>query len=269
MLYQLVSGVAPLLETRERIKRLSSQRYLEVRPVTQHAPELPHRVVILVGRLMELDAEKRIQTPAQAVQETESVIAAIESGDHQQFDAALTEKQTQEYAAQLLDREEGAGRTILIIESNKKLQDSLRERLKSLGYRVLITGDPIRGLARFADLDPSDDQPADLVIFGCAGLGQEGLRAFEQFATTKATSAIPAVVMVTDNLEKFVKPEWFNANRAMAVVPLKIKKLRSELRKLLKLDDPATKKVQKPVVEPYIVNSLGGGDTDIDDEGQG
>ncbi len=266
MLYQLVSGIAPLFETRERIKRLSSQRYLDVRPVTQHAPELPHRVAILVGRLMELDAEKRIQTPAQVVQETESVIAAIESGDNKQFDAALTEKQMQEYAAQMLEKEEGSGRTILIIESNKKLQDSLRERLKGLGYRVLITGDPVRGLARFADLDPSDDQPADLVIFGCAGLGQEGLRAFTQFATGKATADIPAVLLVTDNLQKFVKPEWFNGNRALALVPLKIKKLRAELRKLLKLDDPATKKSQQPVIGPHVVNSISGSDTDIDDD---
>ena len=62
MLYQMVTGVPPLEETRERIRRLSAQRYKSTAPVTVHEPNLPHRIVILIGRLMDLDAEKRIQT---------------------------------------------------------------------------------------------------------------------------------------------------------------------------------------------------------------
>ena len=123
---------------------------------------------------MDLDATKRIQSPAMALQETEAAIHAIEAGDTSQYDAELSEQQASEYAAKLKDQEEGAERTILIIESNPKVQDSLREKLKSLGYRVLITGDPKRGLSRFDDLDPADDLPADCVIFGCVGLGRQG-----------------------------------------------------------------------------------------------
>jgi serine/threonine protein kinase len=58
MLYHMVTGVPPLEETRERMKRLSPKRFQEVAPATLHAPDLPHRIVILVNRLMDLDPKK-------------------------------------------------------------------------------------------------------------------------------------------------------------------------------------------------------------------
>jgi serine/threonine protein kinase len=265
MLYQLVSGVAPLLETRERIKRLSAQRFKEVQPVTNRAPDLPHRVAILVGRLMDLDVSKRIQTPTQAVQETESVIRAIESGDNTEFDAELSEQQSQEYAIRASEKEEGADRTILIIESNIKLQDSLRERLKNLGYRVLITADPVRGMSRFDDLDESDVSPADCVIFGCVGLGKTAISAFASFVEGRHTSRIPAIIIVPDNLRNRVNPKWLGDLRMCFSMPLKMKKLRKALRTLLNLEEPVPRlsKNVKPTVPSQVVSAATNSDTDV------
>ena len=166
---------------------------------------------------------------------------AIESGDNKRFDAELSEKQSQEYAAKILEKEEGDDRTILIIESNTKLQDSLRERLKNLGYKVLITADPVRGMARFEDLEEFDDSPVDCVIFGCVGLGKAAVSAFANFVEGRHTSRIPAIIVVPENLEKLVNPKWLGDLRLCFTMPLKMKKLRKSLRKLLKLDDPATR----------------------------
>lgn len=255
MLYHLVSGEPPLTETRERIKRLSSQRYLDVQPITNHVPDLPHRVVILINRLMDLDVSKRIQSPSMALQETEAAINAIDSGDNSQYDSELSEQQASEYATKLKDQEEGAERTILIIESNAKVQDSLREKLKSLGYRVLITGDPARGLSRFEDLDPADDLPADCVIFGCAGLGRQAINAFEQFVEGEHSSHIPSIILVPENLEKLIKPKWLKEHRLQLTLPLKLKRLRRSLRELLKIDDSAAVQPKKKTeVGPIVVN---------------
>jgi serine/threonine protein kinase len=259
MLYQLVSGAPPLLETRERIKRLSAQRYQDVRPVTHHVPDLPHRVAILIGRLMDLDVEKRIQSPAMALHETESVIHALESGDHSAFDEELTQRQIKEYAARQSRQEEGAGKTLLLIESNIKLQDSLREHFKKRGYRVLITSDPVRGLARFEDLDPADDLPADCVIFGCVGLGKEGLNAFAKFCELERSSQIPAIVVVPENLERFVEPKWLKHHRIQFSMPLRLKKLRRALRSLLRSTAVSDKTQSSQVVVdqgPIIVNEF-------------
>ncbi len=258
MLYQLLSGEPPLMETRERIKRLSSQRYLDVKPITNLLPALPHRIVILISRLMDLDAGKRIQSPAAALQETEAAIHAIESGDHSAFDDELSKQHAEKYAARVSRQEEGANRTLLLIESNTKLQDSLREHFKQRGYRVLITSDPVRGLGRFEDLDVADDRPADCVIFGCVGLGKQGLNAFAKFCEGKYTSSIPAIIIVPENLEKFVQPKWLQKHRAQFSMPLKLKQLRRTLRSLLKSDSQLGQTAaQTPRVEhgPIIVNS--------------
>lgn len=236
MLYHMISGTPALEETRERSRRLSAQRYHEVKPINQLVPEIPHRVAILIHRLMDLDADKRIQTPAAIVQETDSVLKALEAGDNERFDAELAADQSADQESKQRDREEGLNKTVLIVESNVKLQDMLRERLKSRGYRVLIMADPIRALERFADLEPGEtDRPADIVLFGTAGLGKIGIAAFAEFAKGKATGEIPAILLITENLKKRLPNDLLNDKRAWLQLPLKIRSLRAQMWTLLNL----------------------------------
>jgi len=187
---------------------------------------------------MELDADKRIQTAAQVQQETETAIKAIETGNSKKYDANLTEQEAKAYEKLVTKQDEGRGKTLLLIESNVKVQNSLREKLKEIGYRVLITSDPARGLSRFSDLDPAEDLPADCVLFGCAGLGRDGIKAFEEFANGQYTSDIPAMLFVMEKLERFVKPDDLNEKRIQLSLPIKFKHVRRGLRTLLNLNSP-------------------------------
>ncbi len=233
MLYHMVTGEPAMSETRERMKRLSADRFRDIKPVTLHDPDLPHRLVNFINRLMEIDPEKRVQTAKLAQEEAESAIKAIEAGDVKKYDENLTEQEAQAYDQKISMQEEGRGKTILLIESNIKVQDSLRKRLKDIGYRVLITSDPVRGLERFSDLDPSDDRPADCVMFGCAGLGKDGIRAFEEFVKGEYTSKLPAILFVMEKLKRYVNPELFNEHRMQLPLPIKFKHVQLGLRKLL------------------------------------
>lgn len=236
MIYHMLCGVAPLLETRERIKRLASERYRDVEPITNHDPDLPHRAVVMVNRMMELDPEKRIQTPALALQEINLVLAAVKAGDDKKYDESLSQQHADEYAQMMNAREEGRGHTLLLIESNVKLQNTLREKLKEIGYRVLITNDPERGLDRFHNLDPAEPKPADCVIFGCAGLGRMGVRAFRHFTNADDTKKYPAILLATDQLDDIVDNAWFEEEgRARMSLPLKFKLIKRALRELLGL----------------------------------
>jgi serine/threonine protein kinase len=268
MLYQMVTGEPPLVETRERIKRLSAQRYQETPPITMHEPNLPHRIVILCNRMIELDPSKRIQTAAVAFSETESVLNAIESGDDQKYDSDLTEKEAREYAELVTRQEEGRGKTLLLIESNVKVQNSLRDRLKKIGYRVLITGNPERGLSRFNDLDPAEESPADCVIFGCVGLGREAVSCFERFIKGEYTSQVPAILVVTDKVEKLARPEWLNDHRLQLSMPIKFKHVQKALRKVLKLKikeaEPDVALVERRSRETTRIADDPAQDTDVD-----
>ena len=225
-------------DTVDRIKRMSSNRFTDIVPITVHAPELPHRAVVLVQRLMAVDPKKRPATPVVAQKETEKTIAAIEAGDTRAYEAAQAEND--KFQQKQDEKDEGEGKTILLIESNSKVQDSLRNRLKEIGYRVLITADPSRGLERFEGMDPGEeDMPADCVIFGCAGLGREGVKAFEGFVNYSSTAQMPAILITTNNIAKLALPEWFNEHRVQLNMPLKFKLVKRALRKLLKVGGEA------------------------------
>ena len=232
MLCQMLCGVPPMDDNVDRLKRMSTSRFTDIVPITVHSPDLPHRAVVLVQRLMAIDPKKRPDTPVMALKEIDKVIAAIEAGDTRAYEAAQAENE--KFQQQQDEKDEGEGKTVLLIESNSKVQDSLRNRLKEIGYRVLITADPTRGLERFEELEPTyDDMPADCVIFGCAGLGREGIKAFKSFIEYRSTAQMPAILITTKHVTKLVSPDWFNEHRKQLNMPLKFKLVKYALRELL------------------------------------
>ena len=124
----------------------------------------------------------------------------------------------------------------MVIESKQQLQNSLREKLKELGYRVLITSDPERGLERFQYLDPAEGMPADAVLFSCAGLKGQGILAFQEFISNNDYTRVPAILVVTEGLKKNVQRAWVEDDQNVVLsMPLKFKYVRAALRKLLNL----------------------------------
>ena len=236
MLYHMVSGEPALEETTERMRRIAAQRYLNVVPITNHDPELPHRLVVFVNRLMDLKLENRVQTAKEAHREAELVMAQLIAGDTAKYDAKLTDQDAAAYSNNIEVRDEGEDKTILLIESNLKLQDTLRSKLKDLGYRVLITADPDRGLERFEDYEPGEDLPVDCVIFGTVGLGRSGLKAYRDFVLAENTKNVPTLLIIVDQLEKFVKPEWIGEKQMAFKMPLRFKHVQRGLRKLLAIE---------------------------------
>ena len=69
ILYHMLSGQAPLRETRDRLQRLSITRFEEIVPITTLVPDLPTPLAIVVNKSMELNPQKRYQTPAEMLAE--------------------------------------------------------------------------------------------------------------------------------------------------------------------------------------------------------
>jgi len=236
MLYHMACGEPALEETRERMRRLAPERYTGVIPITNHDPELPHRLVVFINRLMDLKVESRIQTAKDAHREAENVMAKLIAGDTTKYDAALTDQNAKAYAQQVAAKAEGEDKTILLIESNLKLQDTLRSKLKEIGYRVLITADPDRGLERFEDYEPEEPPPVDCVIFGTVGLGRQGLKSYRDFILAENTKNVPSLLVIVDKLEKFVQPAWLDDKHIAFKMPLKFRHVQKALRKLLAIE---------------------------------
>lgn len=256
VLYHMLSGAPPLFETRERIKRLSPKRFREIAPITNHVPKLPHRVVILVNRLMDLNAEQRIQTPGQALYEIDQVIAALRGGDQEVFDAKISQQQAEQYAEMIARQEEGRNWTIMLIESNPKIQDIFRDKLKELGYRVLIMSSLQRAMERFRNLDPAEPLPAHCILFGCTSAGRSGLEAFNAFAQDAYTARIPAILLLDEQQAGFREEADLTAPyRKTAFLPIKLREFRQQLKEVLassrlKSDEPQPSSI---VIQPDLL----------------
>jgi tRNA A-37 threonylcarbamoyl transferase component Bud32/CheY-like chemotaxis protein len=236
MLYHMVCGHPALEETKERMRRIAAQRYTDVVPIAIHDPELPHRLVVFINRLMDLKIENRIQTAKDAHREAENVMAQLIAGDTTKYDAALTDQDAAAYAEKVATKAEGEDKTVLLIESNLTLQDLLRSKLKEIGYRVLITSDPARGLERFEDYEPGEALPVDCIIFGTVGLGRRGLKTYRDFILADNTKNVPALLIIVENLEKFVQRSWLDDQHMAFKMPLKFKHVQRALRKLLSIE---------------------------------
>lgn len=152
--YELLSGRPPLPPTKNKLERMMRDRFLKVKPLEPRDLETPNPAVVqLVQTMMAVEPGKRFQTPAQLLEAIKQLRA--ETGGVPAGDASIRR----------------ATATVFIVESDERLQDAMRDKLKQIGYRVLISGDPGRALDRF------NQQPFQILVVDAGTTRNEGLAA--------------------------------------------------------------------------------------------
>jgi DNA-binding response OmpR family regulator len=125
---------------------------------------------------------------------------------------------------------EGIGKTVLVIESRVELQNLLREKLKSRGYRVLVFSNPQTAMARFAPDEPS---AADCIVISAVDLGSEALDAFNKLSEQPFTAKMPAVMLVDPKQDYIVRGAKTSDKHILLPMPLKVRDLRNALSTLI------------------------------------
>jgi serine/threonine-protein kinase len=167
---------------------------------------------------MEFNPAQRYQAPAEMVAELKAAIAKLNDPD----------------------AGDGSGRakggavagpqwSLMVVESKLQLQNLFRERLKSVGYRVLVTADPERALARFAE----NAKTADCVLFSTSDLGEAAINAFNRLGEEPATQSIPAVLLLGEQHQALKAKAKVDKHRVVICSPIKLRELREVLAKLL------------------------------------
>ena len=235
ILYNMVTGVSPIGESKDRLTRLSSARYQNIKPILHADPTVPPRLAAFAMRSIELDPDKRYATAAEMHDDAKRILARLEAGDMSEPDPAeLAPKKAA--VEEVLPDQEGRNKTLLIVESKIEMQDVLRDRLKKYGYRVLVFSDPQRALARFAD---DTQQTADCAIFCTQYLGTPALEAFNEFGARATTKDIPAVLFVDPKQSNLIKAAQLAPHRVLLQAPLKVRELREALQKLFRPPESA------------------------------
>lgn len=225
ILYNVVSGRQALVDTRDRLQRLSVSRFLDFPPLNTIEPGLPDSIYAICNKALEFDPEKRYQTPGQMLSDVQAAIRdfdkkELESSDPSHRVSQLNEEETKE----------GQGKTLMVVESKQELQDILREKLKKRGYKVLIYGDPERALSKFS---PDESPPADCLVLCAPDLGNLALSAFNQFTEQEHTKNIPVVMLVDPKQQHIIRGAKTSPRHVLLPMPLKVRELRQALVRLI------------------------------------
>ena len=213
--YQMLSGRPALEETRDRIARMSRNRFEAMQPILKIMPHVSRDAALLVDKALQLDPARRYQTPADMLSDLVTVseyLSGAGNGKARHSEHGLVKQ-----------------RSVMIVEPHGQLQDSLRKHLKHHGFRVLVTTDPQRP----ASLCTDSSTPADCVIFSTHSLGEEALDAFNSFGDMPATKELPAILLLDAKHGGWTQRAKTNDHRATVTTPIKMKGLLALFEKLI------------------------------------
>jgi eukaryotic-like serine/threonine-protein kinase len=254
ILYHILSGHAPLSDSKDRLQRLNVSRFREIPSLNSVEPGLPHFVVAIVNRAIEVDPTKRYQSAVEFLREVQSaqqrlqlMEAELAAGnvspagvDKNAGGSAAIEPSGGAFGATLNPERapdeplEGESRTLLVVEASAALQDVFRDRLKKRGYRVLIISDPDRAVARLE----SDPSVADCLIFSASELEEQAVAAFNRLGEENTTASVPAILVLDQKQAALAADAKELAHRIVLVGP-KMGELRAALVRLINQPSPS------------------------------
>lgn len=229
--YHLLTGQPALQETKERIQRQSKARFTDVVPVHRLDPTIPRVAAAVCNKSMELDAARRYQSPGEMLVDLNIALARLTAGETEAAGSdepviEISEGERKQAAQFLPDSQR---KVLMFVESDSRMQDIFRDGLKRCGYRVLLTSDPDRALARF----DNDAKAADCVVFSSGKLGSAALEAFNRFGVEETTRAIPAVLLLGEKQGNWRAKAEASDSRVVLSMPIKLRELRGVLGKLV------------------------------------
>ena len=225
--YNMLTGRPPLSETRDRLKRLSKQRFDEVVPIRKLDSSLPASVAMVVNKAMALDAESRYQTPAAMLADLRTAARRLSEGNADTEDGGEG-AEGQNAASSGVDTP-STGRAVMIVESDGHMQDIFRQSFKHAGYRVLVTADPGRAAGRFRQ----DAAVADCALFSAQQIGRDALDMFNQMGEDKRTESVPAILLLSEGQLPWKAKARTADHRIVLSMPLTMKQLRTSVEQLL------------------------------------
>ncbi|MEN6457317.1 MAG: protein kinase [Thermoguttaceae bacterium] len=224
--YHMLTGQPPLQETRDRLQRLSKQRFLDVIPIQKADRSLPVCVTTVVNKSMSLDPERRYQTLLAMLVDLRSAAKRVAAGAADGDDAAVVDSDLQRSATSVTP---AGNRSVMIVESDAQMQEVFRRGFKQAGYRVLVTADPGRAASRLRQ----DAALADCVLFSAQQIGQPAIDVFNELGDDKQTQSIPAVLLLDAPQQKWKSAAHTNRHRIVLSMPLTMKQLRTALEQLI------------------------------------
>ncbi|MEX0585007.1 MAG: protein kinase, partial [Pirellulales bacterium] len=235
IMYHMLSGRPALRETTDRLERLRTDRFTDVVPLRRLEPALPPYLAKIVDRAMDLRPERRYQRPAEMLSQLQDAAKAL-ADPNTAFDVSVADSAASQSGIDLVEEANGRSgislnktkKAVMVVESNSMMQNIFRQAFRDSGYRVLMTSDPQRAIARF-----SSGAAAQCVVFCASDLGEPALEAFNRFGDDEHTQRIPAVLLLGKDQTDWQSQARQAPHRLAVVTPLRVRQLRELVARLL------------------------------------
>jgi eukaryotic-like serine/threonine-protein kinase len=158
VLYEMIAGEAIMPRLKDKHAAMQRRRFEEVEAkIAQKAPELGiHPAIVkLILKAVAFNPLARFQNPSQFLEAIRGVRAELAG------------------SSDVVRRADGP-LTIFVVEANVKLQDVFREKLRKLGFRVLISSDMTNALKRY------QQSPYHALLVDAGTIGKEGVENFRK-----------------------------------------------------------------------------------------
>jgi eukaryotic-like serine/threonine-protein kinase len=214
--YEMLTGRSPLVMTRARQLRMQKTRFEEVRPISRDELSATASVFLLVETMMALSPSARYQTLSQLLDAIRSVRRDVDGATAQKGAAAVETPEKQ--------------RTVYVVEKDDRLMNTMRDRFKELGYKVLITLDPSRALERFRQ------QPYDALVIDAGTTAFEGRTAFERVLAEADRRGLPfaGVLLLSEEQADWRAELPEHRRSAVLMLPANVKQIHQKLQALLR-----------------------------------
>lgn len=250
--YHMLTGFPPLAESRDRAKRLDKTRFMNIKPISERDPSVPFAISFIVDKAMNLDPEKRYQSPGAMLVDLEVAVKKIEAGTAGDDPRANRLANASSLSLAHVARRENQVATVMIVEANPEMQNVFRESLKKIGYRVLLLSNAERAVERFEE----HDHAIECVLFNAQSLGPRAVAAFNELGNSKLTEDVPAILLLDENQIKWAAKAKRARHRVAVGMPITMKRLQEVLHKLIS-DKKRAEMAAKTTAESIAPSEIG------------
>ena len=223
ILYHLLCGNSPFLETKDKTKRLDRNRFFNIKPIQSAVPETPGFVSALVNKALMPNLELRYQKAGEMLNDLRSAARRLET------DEGGATSVSSMRIGQKTDRQERSKKldtpTVLIVDSNPQTQASLKAIMEKLQYKTLCINSPDDVRQIFA----KDDLAAQCILFNGQSLGIRAVRGFNDFSQYRGLRDVGAILILDVGQADWAESVTLTPNRITMTMPIKVKEIREVL----------------------------------------
>ena len=223
IMYHLLCGVSPFIETKDKAKRMDRSRFFSIKPIQNIEPDTPAVVSALINRALMPNIGQRYQRAGEMLSDLRNAARRLETGGG---DATGTSSLR---LGQQTDRKERIKqldtKTILIIDSNPQTLDSLKNLMEKLHFKTLCCSSP----DDLQKIFKQDDLAAQCVLFNGQSLGIRAVRGFNDFSQYRGLRDVGAILMLDAGQTDWVDSVTLTPNRVVMTMPIKVREIREVL----------------------------------------